>query len=288
MEMVEMKLLITGANGFIGAYFMEYFSSIGHEVTGTIRNEKNARGGFRYIVGDLAEGFQTQECFDVVIHCAAELDKEPKGMEQYVRGNILAAQKLLEYARCGGTGRIINLNGVRCFGKVRDTMISEYTPIYNPGYYGLTKAIAESLLLDSDIAVISLILPGIVGRNGHTPWIMRVSRDFLANKHVDCYDPDARFNNIVHVDTLSKIVQKLLDAKINKNERILLGCRDYARKYDVLCFLKKRLNSTSDIKIINSTETSFCLDLMKAKTMQLPLPNVEEELEKLIKELLLV
>ncbi len=280
-----MKILITGANGFIGSYLMEFFSERRYEVVGTVRSEENIKKGFKYIVGDLSDGIKTEGGFDAIVHCAAELDKEIKPMERYVKGNIIATQKILEYARKYNINRIINLSGVRCFGKVIDNVISESTDAYAPERYGMTKAVAEKMLLDSEVPTISLILPGVVGKKGHTPWIMRISRDLLENKTIDCYDPDAVFNNIIHVGTLAQNVEMLLTSTIVKNERVLLGSRNFISKYDVLDFLRKGLNSNSDIKIVESTYKSFYLDVSKAKNMNFILPTVEQELEKLIEEL---
>ncbi|MCI8982148.1 MAG: NAD(P)-dependent oxidoreductase [Hungatella sp.] len=280
-----MRILITGASGFIGSYFMKFFGDRGYEVVGVIRNKENINREYRYIIGDLADGLNTSENFDVIIHCAAELDKYPKNIEKYIIGNINATQNILNYAKKWDIKKIINLNSVRCFGRIQEDTLSELSPIVDPGYYGMTKTIAERLLLDSDIPTISLILPGIIGKDGHTPWLMRVSRDLLQNNSIDCYQPDAMFNNVMHIQTLAENVKKLLEVKIEKNENILLGCRNLMSKYDVLCLLKKGLLSKSLIRIINSEDISFYLNIDKAKKMNLFLPTVEAELGKLIEEL---
>lgn len=285
LDSENLKILITGASGFIGAYFMDFFYMQGYDVVGIIRDEGKIRKGFRYIVCNLAEGINLEEKFDVIIHCAAQLDKDPVGMEEYVKGNIILTQQILNFARKANVNRIINLGGVRSFGRIKEKIISESTPMFDPGYYGVTKWVAERLLLDSEINTISLILPGIVGKNGHTPWLMRVSRDLLENKPIDCYEKDAMFNNILYVGTLAEVVHNILGSEIEKNEKILLGSRDPIRKFDVLCHLRQGLGSSSEIRIKDSTDNSFYIDVSKAKKMNIVLPTVEEELDKLIQEI---
>ena len=280
-----MKILITGASGVIGSYLMQFLWKQGYEVVGIVRNENAKREGFRYIVADIAKDVSVEEHFDIVIHCAAELDTKKNNLEQYITGNIFGTQNVLNYVRKHKIGKIINLNGVRSFGNVRDRVISESTPLYAPEGYGLTKFVAEKLLLDSDISVISLILPGVIGKNSQGPWLMRVSEDLIQGKMIDCYEPNAFFNNVIHINTVARVIHDFLNIDIKENQRILLGSTNYMTKYQIISFLKKGLESHSQINICNSNNISFYLDLTKAQKMNVKLCTIQEELSKLLVDL---
>ena len=79
-----MKLLITGASGFIGSHLVKHFSNVGHEVTAFCRTprkiESLTHANVRVVQGliedfPLVEGLVKNQ--DAVIHCALPGESRP-------------------------------------------------------------------------------------------------------------------------------------------------------------------------------------------------------------------
>jgi len=273
-----MKILITGAAGFVGSYLMEYFSSMGYEVTGLVRKPLEGEEK-RYIVCDLVD-FTSQEHFDMIIHAAAKFGGENHNIADYVHDNIQGTADLLKYA--SGTGcKMLYLSTTSSFGTVTREVLSEDSEMNSPGYYGLTKYVAERLVLESTVPSVSFVLPGVVGKKAWNPWLMRITRDLLEHKKIECYDPQAPFNNTIHVHTLAQCIQCVIEHNLFCQERVLVGSSNVLRKYDMLLYLKELLASRSEIEIVKSAANSYSLNLDKAKNMGLPLNTLEGEFTNL-------
>lgn len=157
-----MKILITGAAGFIGSHLAERLIVHGHDVLGLdcftdyysrALKELNAAEvkskGVEFLELDLAEDDLTEAVADVetVYHCAAQPGIcAETAYEKYVRNNITATYRLTEAVR--GTSSLklfINVATSSIFGRyATDT---EDTVAKPTSYYGVTKLAGEQLVL---------------------------------------------------------------------------------------------------------------------------------------------
>ncbi len=66
------KILVTGANGFIGKVLSRRLIKLGHEVFGLARSQAGAVAGFKkFFSQDITQSFALKEDFDFVFHLAA-------------------------------------------------------------------------------------------------------------------------------------------------------------------------------------------------------------------------
>lgn len=158
-----MKVLITGAAGFIGSHMAERLADDGHEVVGLDNfsdyydpelKERNARDLARRGVVvwriNLADPHQyglMDEDFDFVIHFAARPGiARHSTLKDYVVNNITATEELLEYAyRLPGLLHFFYISTSSVYGayaKKAEDRVPEPT-----SYYGVTKLAAEQLVL---------------------------------------------------------------------------------------------------------------------------------------------
>lgn len=157
-----MKLLVTGAAGFIGSHLAEALSRAGHLVTGLDAftpfydpslKEENARAiqsaGATLLRQDLATDDLTQalEGVDAVFHLAAQPGlSSTTTFDDYLRNNLVATARLL--AACEATSprpRFLHISTSSVYGAHAtgdETTLPEPTSIY-----GVTKLAAEQLAL---------------------------------------------------------------------------------------------------------------------------------------------
>ncbi|HEV2779859.1 MAG TPA: NAD-dependent epimerase/dehydratase family protein [Actinophytocola sp.] len=135
----ELRALVTGATGFIGAHLTSRLINLGADVHAVSRRPDN-RAGPTWHVADLAEAAATAELIrstapDVVFHLASAVTgaRDPKLVRPVLDANLTAAVNLLTAA--------VDSPGIRLVlaGSVEETRGAEATP---PSPYAAAKSAA--------------------------------------------------------------------------------------------------------------------------------------------------
>ena len=159
-----MKILITGAEGFIGSHLVEKLVSKGHDVTAfVLYNSFNFYGWLeqinkkvlkkiRIITGDIRD-FQSISAAmknkDAVINLAAliAIPYSYKTARSYIDTNIIGTQNILEAAKFMKTKKILHTSTSEVYGTAKFVPITEEHPINSQSPYAATKASADQLAL---------------------------------------------------------------------------------------------------------------------------------------------
>lgn len=163
-----MRILITGAGGFVGAHLLNYlvkFSQEKHTYYALIHNtsrldfiknlsfiyETNFKNpDFHYLIGDIndyefMERIFLEEEIELVIHLAAQpiVSKAEKNKLNTVKTNILGTANILELVH-KTVCKMIHQSTDKVYGEKENASIND--PIAPVDFYGITKAAAESLV----------------------------------------------------------------------------------------------------------------------------------------------
>ncbi|HEX4437649.1 MAG TPA: NAD(P)-dependent oxidoreductase [Solirubrobacteraceae bacterium] len=160
-----MRVLLTGASGFIGGVLARRLAEHGEQVTSLVRRPGSAPPGTDEVLGDLGPGGSLADVLaearpDCVVHLAAEIASqrsEAKVREVNVEGTI----RLLDACRGlpGESPRIVFSSTV-VTGDARGELLSEDRPLPVETPYGRSKQEGERLVLESG-------LPAVVIRPSH-------------------------------------------------------------------------------------------------------------------------
>jgi len=159
-----MKILITGAAGFIGSHLAEALIGQGHQVVGIDNfldyyprrlKEKNLEGlrsrtGFDFIEADLLETdlVALVKPLDGVVHLAAQAGVRASWGENfrtYSDNNVLATQQLLEACRGEGIKKFLYASSSSLYGDTNDLPMREESVLRPVSPYGVSKAAGEYL-----------------------------------------------------------------------------------------------------------------------------------------------
>lgn len=151
------KLLVTGATGFIGNEFLKSIDLTAYNPICLVRNPAKAKihaNGISYIKFDIDSDYSEYQKLpeaDVVIHIAARTSDEKPDLKKSILTNIESTKKLIQYSKDKGIKKIIYLS----------------TMAENSGIYSKTKREAEELLKKSCSKSLSytIIRPGLVYGN---------------------------------------------------------------------------------------------------------------------------
>lgn len=256
-----MRVLVTGANGFIGHSLTEYLENKSYIVYGCGRKVSKWQNN-RYFACDLTRELPNIEV-DVIVHTAALGPSANTRFQDYFDNNVQATLNILEYAKQQKIKRIIFLGAVSSYGTV-DKVLKEDSPHNEPSAYGLTKYVAERLVKDSGVPYYIMILPGVVGRNCNNNWLINTTLTLCRHEKLLYYNGEGLFNNVVEVQDLCAFVEKQIKAAEEISETYLLGSAEIMTVDEVIWYLKKRLSSKSYLEKQDIPMNAFYLDVGKA------------------------
>ncbi len=108
-----MKILIVGANGFVGTHLADKLLGLNHEVWGLVRDKNkisNNHKNFKLIEGDLLDGLSEVETkFDCAYYLAHGMKAESEDFEYY---EVKAAANFADWWKKNNGNKIIYLGGL--------------------------------------------------------------------------------------------------------------------------------------------------------------------------------
>ena len=180
-----MRVLVTGANGFIGRALLPAFVPFGHQIRAAVRNASAVSFPPNVEVreyGDLSRDVDWSPLIDgcdAVVHLAGIAHTGP-GIpdEAYDRVNHRATADLARAAKAAGVGRFVFMSSIRAqSGPTADHVLTEDDAPQPADAYGRSKLAAENALRQQDIPY-TILRPVLVygpGAKGNFAELVRLA-----------------------------------------------------------------------------------------------------------------
>jgi nucleoside-diphosphate-sugar epimerase len=292
-----MKILITGAGGFVGQLLAEHLLNDNHTVIladifeppvpAKATNKQNATVIKADLAADsysvLSKDLDTIYCFHGIMSAGSE-----ENLELGYNVNLHSTLNLLEAVRktCPGV-RLIYASSTATFGQPLPEMPSEATVPTPQGSYGTQKAMIEMVLNDYNrrgyINALTLRFPTISIRPGKptaaaSSWMSGIIREPLQGKEsiLPCDDdfecwlcsPKTLVKNLLHALTLERDcmpphIRQVLLPGITANVSQMLQALGEVGGQDALKLVKREKRSQEIKAILDSWPVRF--DISKAK-----------------------
>lgn len=153
-----MKVIVTGANGFLGSWLTKALVQDGHEVFALVRPKSDvselAGTGCKYVYGDVTDAVSLLEAFkdmDAVFHLAGVIAYKKSQRAQMERVNVEGTRNVVEVCRERHIKRLVYLSSVVAVGAgfTREEILNENSTYniahLNLGYFE-TKHEAEMIV----------------------------------------------------------------------------------------------------------------------------------------------
>ncbi len=157
-----MKILVTGAEGFIGSHLLQTLTFGGHDVTALALYNSFASEGWidhpgfvereaiRVVLGDVRDGDSLRsimEGHEVVIHLAAliAIPYSYQAPRSYFETNVFGTMNVMEAARRAGVGRVVHTSTSEVYGTAVYVPIDERHPLVGQSPYSASKIGADQV-----------------------------------------------------------------------------------------------------------------------------------------------
>ena len=143
-----MRVLLTGATGYVGRNLIPVLQAAGHEVIGTGRHSSAPAGpSIGWVSWDMAAGTPPPPLpgVDAVIHLAQSTEKFPQSAPEIHAVGCTATLHLLDHARRCCASRFIFASTGNVYG-FSDRPFAEAAPHRPSSFYAVTKCYAENLV----------------------------------------------------------------------------------------------------------------------------------------------
>lgn len=149
-----MRVVVTGATGFVGSALAQALVKRGDEVVALARptsdRSRLAETAVEWAMADVTEPDSLQGVFagaDAVIHSAGMLGQAGVADEVYMRLNVEGTRHVLAEAVAAGVGRVLHVSSTGVIGPVGDEAAGEDAPLFPDTPYEKSKALAEDVVL---------------------------------------------------------------------------------------------------------------------------------------------
>ncbi|RYZ97859.1 MAG: NAD(P)-dependent oxidoreductase, partial [Moraxellaceae bacterium] len=173
---IPQKVMITGANGFIGRAIAQRFLELGSSVVGVDLQANPAMNVYSGNVAVAGEWQKLAKGCDLVIHTAAVVSNTASA-ELYREVSVGSVRKVIEAAIYGDASRVLHFSSIAAYGLDFATQRTETDDIcLLTGHpYCDAKAASEHAVLaahaSGDMAC-TIIRPGDVYGPGSRPWVL--------------------------------------------------------------------------------------------------------------------
>jgi nucleoside-diphosphate-sugar epimerase len=255
-----MDVLVTGAAGLTGSHLIPALLAAGHRVTAVTSPSSRIHFGghasLQLLQGDLACALPLPERIDAVVHAAGR--SPPAAASQMVHDNAMATARLARYASEAGVATFIYLSSLSVCGHVDMPTVDESTGRVDPDAYGMTKYLGELLVQEHPfVRSLSIRLPGVIGPRSARNWLSAVRDAAKADREIAIYNPEANFNNAVHVaDLCSFIVGLLGQANWRGQDTVTLGAAGMITVRRAIETVVGGLGSRSSLRILGERRAS--------------------------------
>ena len=239
-----MKVLVTGAAGFIGSHAAQRFLARGDEVVGldnlndyydvTLKQSRLARltgqSGFRFVKLDLADQagmaeLFAREKFQRVVHLAAQAGVRFSLIDphSYINSNVVGTLNVLEGCRHNSVEHLVYASTSSVYGASTAMPFSEHEPASHPlSIYAASKRSCE-LMAHCYSALFGLPTTGLRFFTVYGPWgrpdmaLFLFTRAILAGTPIEIFNNGHHQRDFTYVDDIVEGVLRATDHTASAN-----------------------------------------------------------------------
>jgi len=262
------RILVAGASGQVGLELISYLKKKYKIIATYNKTKKNLfkDKNIKWIKIDFSKKNVVKSRFEYIINCIASHEFTRKiSIKKYVESNILCTKNLVFLGIKKKIKLFINFSTISVYGIVDKKILNENYKKKEQNILGITKLIGENIVKYSSLNYVNLRLPGIITKTDSIrPWLNKIAFDIKNSKKINLFNLNDKFNSLIDVFELNKIVHLILKKKKIRSEYNVSASKPI-KINNIIKYLKNRFGSSSRIIIKKSKTNSFLISTKKIK-----------------------
>jgi len=252
---LDVSILITGANGFVGTNLREYLEKKGHKTIRTDVADADITGDLtdqHFVLEELAGGD-----FDAVVHLAG-LINVPKSIEDpyaCYRINCFGTLNMLKMAVEKKVERFVYISSNNVYGSPKRLPIREDDPFNPRAPYDFSKVVGEYLVTSFHN---TLNLPTTILRSWKmfgphdvpTAAVPRFIKACLANTPIPLYNGGRDTNDVYYVENFCSAIRLAINHPAAVGERFNVGTGNEISVKEQAQLIRKLTRSSSKVQLL--------------------------------------
>ena len=249
-----MKVLITGAKGFIGGNLLDLLYD--YETVGISRNEETFNKKKIYSFDRLSE-IEFQPEVLIICHGAVASGSTIISDATLFDSNVTLTKRVLNRFK---NAFVIYLSSCSVYKITDNTPLRENSPVYPNSTYSISKFWGEILALQRENSVV-LRLTSVYGSSMRENTLIPNYINAAIKKNIiHVWGMGNREQNYIHVSDLAEMIKKIIEKRKKLSNHILLGVSDKEYSNKQVAKIISHLTNC-DIKFVNEDKSpSFNYD----------------------------
>jgi nucleoside-diphosphate-sugar epimerase len=212
-RVARMRVLVTGASGFVGRATCAELLHRGHEVLALVRRPGSEPAGTRAVAGDLTSAETLRHAIgdaapDGVVHLAAEIaSQRDEGRIRDV--NVEGTRRLVDALLAQSQSCRLVFTSTVVTGEAGGALLTPYEPLPVTTPYGRSKQEGERIVLDSGLPAVVVRPSHVYGAGGWyadeiVPLLRRPGRFAIIGRGANLWD-------VVHVEDVARACADALE-----------------------------------------------------------------------------
>lgn len=277
-----MKVVVTGANGYLGLQLVKALTKEGHEVVGIAKTPLSfEHDNLRLILGDVMEVNELLKGIevDVIFHVAARVNfaTTDEAIAQLTKDNILATVQVASFASNNKVKKVIYSSSCSVYEENYDPnfSITEEHTTRPRNHYATSKLAAEWLLAthlaSTSTELVMLRYSSIYGYLQKPGSLLPILiQNASKNADLNLFGSGNRVQDYVYIDDVVKANLLCINTTLPFNTRLNIGSGESTTDRSLATEIKQIWESSSKINILNTStipEDYFNFNIEKAKQM---------------------
>ncbi len=294
-----MRILVTGANGYLGAHITKCLSENNNEVIALTRNKHKSDFPFsgnlevvngeitsKEVIDNLVEKFE----FDAIVQLVSMDHKESNRCAREVsKVNVLPTWELLEGFKNKGLKKFIYFSTAQVYGRTGPIKINENTPCEPLNQYALTHLMCEDVVSyynrTSEINCLNIRLSNSYGapifKENNCWWLVvnDLCKSAVYDEKITLLSDGSPQRDFIHIRDVALSVKNLLDTGFSKDLETLNLCSGETKTILELAFVvKDQFEKRFDKKIDVITPNGVVTEIKKSCERFNFIPSLRDEM----------
>ena len=282
--MKKKKLIIFGISSSVGRYFLKKYRK-DYNISGTYHKSKLLINYNQNLIfkKDLIKKININKNFDFILHSAALRPEKFLNQKKLYENNIKITNNIVNFCIKNNIKKYVFLSSISVYDKDVKGSISENSKFQNRNKYGLSKLNSERYIKKMcdkyRISYLILRLPAVLAEDSEFNLYSEIKKKFKKNEKITIFNGKKKFNNLLHVKYIAKVISIYFLRKSNKNYILNLASTNPKPLKEIISQIKHKINYKHKIKFIENKRNNIIINCNKAIKNGFPLPTVKQSLK---------